>query len=74
VDRAHHTRVFNRDDATSVYWVEEAASGVVKKVPLGGGTPTILAAGVQYGFSVAADSTSVYWLEDGGGLLKKARK
>jgi hypothetical protein len=44
-------------DSTSVYWA--GASGV-SKVPLGGGTPELLAAGSQVS-ALAVDAAYVYW-------------
>jgi len=65
-------------DSTSVYWTDPAV-GAVMKVPIGGGAPTTLASGPDFGegspyggFSIVLDATSVYWLNagelaDGGG-------
>jgi hypothetical protein len=51
-------------DATNVYWVESAQGGpsAVKKAPLGGGTPSMIASDphpAQRGLAVNA--TTVYW-------------
>jgi hypothetical protein len=49
-------------DATSVYWVTGPA---LKKMPIGGGTPTVLAnagASTEGAMGVAVDATSVYWI------------
>jgi hypothetical protein len=52
-------------DATSVYWTDYSAPGVLK-VPVVGGTPTTLASGtVPQG--IAIDGTSVYWTDSGAG-------
>ena len=45
------------------------------KVPLGGGTPTVLATGITNAGSIAVDATSDYWADDGsngtGGRIMK---
>jgi hypothetical protein len=37
--------------------------GSVMKVPIGGGTPTVLASGQTGAASIAVDATSVYWTD-----------
>ena len=50
-------------DGTNLYWTEDL-NGTVMKVPLAGGTPTVLASG-QYGaVGIAVDATNVYWATD----------
>jgi hypothetical protein len=82
-------------DATSVYWTENLVynggtseqgngTGVVKKVPKGGGTVTTLASGLNASGGIAVDSTNVYWSEigtytngaynDNSGAVKKIAK
>jgi hypothetical protein len=55
-------------DATNVYWTSYNVGNEivsVMKVPLAGGTPTILATQASVGsFSMAVDGTSVYWTGD----------
>jgi hypothetical protein len=55
-------------DGTNVYWTNDT-DGLVMSVPVGGGTPRVLAsnqAGAQF---IAADGTSVYWITNDG-LMK----
>ena len=54
-------------DATSVYWTDFRNPGSVSRVPILGGTPTILATGLQYPAGIAIDATSVYWTNEGDG-------
>jgi hypothetical protein len=56
-------------DATNVYWVD--ANGL-QRVPIGGGTPTVLQS-VSVG-GVAVDATNVYWTQPNTGQLFKAAK
>ena len=56
-------------DSTSVYW---AAGVSVMKVPLGGGTPTTVASGLQNASLIAIDSKSVYWTDQGLNAVMKA--
>jgi hypothetical protein len=57
-------------DSASVYWTEDSGGipnwpgtgdGRVMKVPLGGGTPTVLASEQDYPSHIRVDRTSVYW-------------
>jgi hypothetical protein len=55
-------------DATNVYWGTSSddgmghATGGVRKVPLGGGSPIQIATGVFFLGSVATDGSYVYWV------------
>ncbi len=57
-------------DATSVYFTTEIG-GAVMKVPLGGGSPTTLAAGQTEPFGIAVDAAYVYWTAFGDGTVMK---
>src|SRR5262249_15231090 len=64
-------------DQSSVYWIESilvppsTITVAVRKVPVGGGTPTDIATqnfGTNVSVSIDVDSTSVYWsINPGGG-------
>jgi hypothetical protein len=51
-------------DSTNVYWTDDWA-GTLMAVPLGGGAPTTLAEGDDFG-GIAVDETSVYWTNEVG--------
>jgi hypothetical protein len=57
-------------DSTSVYYTDYLGNSIVK-LPLAGGTPTTLAAGLGNPFALAVDATSVYWVDSGDGKLMK---
>ena len=57
-------------DATAVYW----ASGSVMSVPLGGGTPVMLASGVLTPHDIAVDATCVYWTDNSSKTVSKVAK
>jgi hypothetical protein len=48
-------------DSTHVYWVNADTSSTVMSVPIGGGTPTVIASGEHPGWGIAVDSKAVYW-------------
>ena len=56
-------------DDTSVYWTEQMG-GAVMRVPLGGGTPAVVA-NSTLPWNLAVDATSVYWM--GNGVMKAAK-
>ena len=53
-------------DATHVYW---ATAYTIMKAPIGGGTPTLLAA--QGGGAIALDTTDLYWTNEGDATVAK---
>jgi hypothetical protein len=60
-------------DATSIYWTAEG-DGTVMKLPLAGGTPTVLASvpgSPGAGKGIAVDATSVYWTDWTSGKVMK---
>jgi hypothetical protein len=61
-------------DGTHVYWANYVASGTVMRAPVGGGSPTTLASGVNKPGFVAVDGTSVYWTNAGDGTVMKTGK
>jgi hypothetical protein len=72
-------------DSANVYWVNAGTTssvdgratrtwngdGSVMKVPIGGGTPTVLASGLSGPYGIAIDGTSVYWTNVGDGTVMK---
>jgi hypothetical protein len=51
-------------DGINVYWSEYATPGAVRKVPVDGGTPTILGSNVNnIGIAIDPTSTNVFWGE-----------
>jgi hypothetical protein len=56
-------------DAASVYWVDRAA---VKKVPIGGGTPVVLASGQNDPAGLVVDDHHIYWSNYAGGTVTRA--
>ena len=51
-------------DFGSIYWTNGFGDHTVMRVPIDGGTPTMVATGKQP-WAIAVDSTSVYWTDDG---------
>jgi cysteine-rich repeat protein len=60
-------------DSTHVYWTN-SNGGEVMKVPLGGGTPVVLASGQAGPRDIAVDSTHVYWTNESPGEVMKVPK
>ena len=56
-------------DAASVYWVDRAA---VKKVPIDGGTPVVLADNLSDPAGLVVDDQHVYWSNYSGGTVTRA--
>jgi hypothetical protein len=62
-------------DGTHVYWVAgsaDASSGAIMGVPVGGGTPTVLASQSGAPANIAVDASYVYWVELNQGEVMKA--
>jgi outer membrane protein assembly factor BamB len=62
-------------DATDVYFVnsDQTDVGGVSRVPIGGGTPTVLASGRSGSLAgVAVDDANVYWIEGEGTIQQGA--
>ncbi|HXN30452.1 MAG TPA: hypothetical protein VN894_01265, partial [Polyangiaceae bacterium] len=55
---------------TSVYFANDD-TGVVMKVPVTGGSATVLASGLSLPQTFAVDGTSLYWGNSGGGTVVK---
>ena len=53
-------------DATTVFWVGQA-DGTIRKVPRGGGDPTLLGSGASGGSFLTAAGTHVYYSNDDAG-------
>jgi len=65
-------------DANHVYWTHGGQGAEIRRVPLGGGTPTIVASGLNYPNALVIDTTSIYWTEScsvcpGSGSVMKLR-
>jgi len=58
-------------DATSAYYTNWG-DGTVAKVPLGGGSPTVLVEGQDTPSVITVDATSVYWGNSDTGAVMKA--
>jgi hypothetical protein len=58
-------------DSTHVYWASLYFAGVIGKVPIGGGSTTILATDQDYSYGLAVDPTSVYWTAGNSGEVRK---
>ena len=56
-------------DSTSVYWGSD--DGTVRKIPVGGGAVTTLAANSQTPRRLAIDAAYVYWVSFDGGTVQK---
>lgn len=61
-------------DSQNLYWIDQVNLG---KIPIGGGTSTIIDSGIQSDVynpnSIVIDSTSIYWTEVGSGKIKMAQ-
>jgi len=56
-------------DAESVYWAD---GGAVKKVPVAGGSPVVLASAQNQAFGIVVDANHVYWSSYGDGTINRA--
>ncbi len=61
-------------DATHVYFTNAAATGTVRRVPIGGGAVETIASGQLRPRDLAVNATHVYWTNRDGGELKRWRK
>jgi hypothetical protein len=54
-------------DGTNIYWAEmyttDAATGLLKRAPVAGGSNSVVAAGLKNPGGVVVDGTTAYWLE-----------
>jgi hypothetical protein len=55
----------------TLFWTERA-TGLVKKVSVTGGAPTVVAAGQAMPGAIAADDVAVYWSDEGDRTLRRA--
>ncbi|APR84845.1 Putative serine/threonine-protein kinase pknH [Minicystis rosea] len=60
-------------DDTSVYWANRD-DGTINKVPLAGGSVTVVAAGQATPIKIALDASHVYWANYDGDAIMKAPK
>ena len=62
-------------DVTYLYWTDWGSFGTVMRVPVGGGTPTTIAAGQGKPTYLAVDAAGVYWtnLSNGGTVMMLAK-
>src|ERR1019366_6928219 len=61
-------------DGANAYWIAQSpdpAKSSLLAVPLGGGAPSTLAAGLDEPWGIAADGTSVYWADLMDGTILK---
>jgi hypothetical protein len=64
-------------DDVSLYWIEEYATAGpywVKKIPKGGGSPTLVATTKELAYSLALDADCVYWTDAQAGMIEAAAK
>jgi hypothetical protein len=60
-------------DDTNVYWtVTGPGVGSVMMLAKTGGTPRVIASGLNFPSDIAVDSTNVYWTNNGGGTVMMA--
>src|SRR6185295_565250 len=60
-------------DSTNVYWWEfddTQSAGVIREVPLTGGTPTTLVSASSGVEAIALDAANIYWVDAYGKIMK----
>lgn len=59
-------------DTTFAYWTDGGTPGTVAKIPIAGGSATVIASGQAKPAAVAVDTLYVYWINQGVSLVSGA--